>query len=277
MECQPEAVSEGRRPDPLSECREIADGLLPWRESGPMELPWRRLTRLWSPPAPSGGGGDATAEPLTHGDDPLATPEARPQFFVVVARSRPDLLDVCRSHLGSSGRAQLVVDRRARERRQGDQPPSRERRRADRRTRMGSDVDLQLRSVIVVPVGRQEPGGEEPAASGAEGSEAMLTEVVVGDDRERLEQWAEEGRKVLGSALPGLLDAGEHARARLVDMERDCQILREVNRRLVSRVKELEEQVERDRAERLEILETVNRSMAELTRPFNDILQKLGA
>ena len=43
------------------------------------------------------------------------------------------------------------------------------------------------------------------------------------------------------------------------------------------RVKELEEQVERDRAERLEILETVNRSMAELTRPFNDILQKLGA
>ena len=33
---------------------------------------------------------------------------------------------------------------------------------------MGSDVDLQLRSVIVVPVSRQEPEGGEPAASGAE-------------------------------------------------------------------------------------------------------------
>jgi hypothetical protein len=242
-----------------------------------MELSWRRLTRLWIPPAPSGGGGDAAAEPLSHDDDPPATPEARPQFFVVVARSRPDLLDVCRSHLGSSGRARLVVDRRARERRQGDQPPSQERRRGDRRTRMGSDVDLHLRSVIVVPVGHQKPQGGEPAASDAEGSEAMLTEVVVGDDRERLEQWTDEGRKVLSSVLPGLLEAGEHARARLVDVERDHQILREVNRRLVSRVKELEELVERDRAERLEILETVNRSMAELTRPFNDILQKLGA
>jgi hypothetical protein len=105
----------------------------------------------------------------------------------------------------------------------------------------------------------------------------MLTEVAVRDDLDRLEQWSQEGRTILGDVLPGLLGAGEHARARLVEMERDCQILREVNRRLVSRVKELEAQVAQDRAERLDILETVNRSMAELTRPFNDILKKLGA
>jgi hypothetical protein len=138
-------------------------------------------------------------------------------------------------------------------------------------------MDLRLRSVIVVPLGGQETAGGERAEPEAEGSVRMLTEVAVGDDRERFEQWTAEGRTVLGDLLPSLLTAGDQARARLVDMERDCQILREVNRRLVSRVKELEAQVARDRAERLEILETVNRSMAELTRPFNDILQKLGA
>jgi hypothetical protein len=105
----------------------------------------------------------------------------------------------------------------------------------------------------------------------------MLTEVTVRDDRERLEHWMHESQDLLGQVIPALLNDGERAHARSAQTERECDALREDNQRLTSRIKELEIELARDRAERLEMLDAVNRSMAEMTRPFNDLLRKLGS
>jgi hypothetical protein len=244
-----------------------------------MQMPWRGLSVRWRSPARSDGDRAGDAPPST-GDVSPGPPEANrsPGFFVVVARHRPDLLDVCRQHFAADARMELLIDRREGERRIQALPAECERRRRDRRAPTSPDTDLRNHTVIVVPVGdpAMPPDGSERASERG-GIKTMLTEVTVRDDRERLEHWMHESQDLLGQVIPGLLNAGERAHARSVQTERECDALREDNQRLTGRIKELEIELARDRAERLEMLDAVNRSMAEMTRPFNDLLRKLGS
>lgn len=71
-------------------------------------------------------------------------------LIIIVARNHPDLWSHLKENLAGDTKAEVILDRRWRERRQRVQPHTLERRRTERRQRPGIDQDLSSRLYVIV-------------------------------------------------------------------------------------------------------------------------------
>ena len=68
----------------------------------------------------------------------------------VVARDHPELFTYLRDRFSADGEVEVILDRRVGERRQANMAHTPERRRRDRRSRPEADIELQIRSHVII-------------------------------------------------------------------------------------------------------------------------------
>ena len=68
----------------------------------------------------------------------------------VVARDHPELFTYLRDRFSADGEVEVIRDRRVRQRRQVNMTHDPERRRHDRRSRPEADLELQIRSHVMI-------------------------------------------------------------------------------------------------------------------------------
>jgi hypothetical protein len=189
------------------------------------------------------------------------------RYFVIVGRAEPDLGAYLRRQFAGDDRVRVLVDRRRAQRRQRPDDREPERRRAQRRAAHPAPSAFQ--NVTVVrhdeASGAREAGPllhrPVPAANGSHKG-ASMTEMATAQSRRQVTRWIEESRHLFGQ-LPAVLDD-------LLAAEAECARLRE-------RVDECRAENERLRAERAELAEALSALVHQMTRPVNEIVQKLRA
>jgi hypothetical protein len=191
---------------------------------------------------------------------PVSPPS--PRQLVIVASREVRLYEHLRLAFARDPRTVVLLDRR----RTAGTPPAGS---VQRRKRVTFRRDLGLHFVIVVPEESTNERGEGQMNSG---------EVMVVDDRERVERWVEDSQYVIGRLIPGLLQDRDRWRTKAEAAEQEIDRLRSEVAAVRKEIAEREAERQLVRAEQAVIAEAFGRAMEHLThmqQPLTDIVKRL--
>jgi hypothetical protein len=187
------------------------------------------------------------------------------RYLVIVGRTQPDLCEYLTRQFAGDAKVDVLPDRRWTERRRRAQASDSERRQGQRR--QGATQPLRFQTVAVIRrspeavVSTPPPPFAARAGNGdAERTSMEETAPAPTVARRQLIRWLDESRHLFG-LLPGVLDE-------LRAVQQECE-------RLGQRVDEYRAENERLRAERAELAEALTGLIHQMTRPVNEIVQKL--
>lgn len=196
-------------------------------------------------------------------EDPPAPPAAG--YFVVVARGERGLYRHLRIALANDAKTTVLLDRR-----RADAGPPRGV--AERRRPVPFRQDPRLHFAVVIrDDAPPPPGGEDNVNNG---------EVVVVNDRERVERWVEDSQYVIGRLIPGLLEDRDRWRAKAEAAEQEIDSVRLEMAAMRKEIAERESERQYLRGEQAAVAEAFNRAMEHLTQmqqPLKDVLHRLHA
>jgi hypothetical protein len=200
-----------------------------------------------------------------------------PRQLVIVAARETRLYEHLRTTLARDTKTVVVLDRRC-----GRSSSVV----VERRKPVTHRLDLGLHPVIVA---REEApmtfGGTAPAPARAEtanpwrgGGTMNNGEVIVVDDRQRIERWAEDSQYVIGRMIPSLLEERDRWRGKAEAADQEIDRLRLELGALRKDVAELRAEREFVRTEQAAISDAFTKAMehlAQLQQPLGDVLHRL--
>ena len=208
--------------------------------------------------------------------DPLPTPTAVPpppphaevRHLLIIGSHEAQLYRHLQAALATDSKTVVLMDRRCAD--TGAPAGTVERRRP---ASVHRHLRFHLLESVRVDIVRDEtprsPRLEETVNNG---------EVIVVDDRERVERWVEDSQYVIGRLIPGLLEDRDRWRTKAETVEQENDRLRFEIATMRKDIAERESERQHIGSEQAAIAEAFSRAMEHLTRlqqPLNDVVHRL--